>query len=953
MTLMAGGRVRAQAGDNRPDDAPPAPVVNDEGGAVSISGVLTYTNAFFTLGAAAPVIILEDQGGFIERNPGFLIPVASQTLGQITSDFYRSPFSYTISLPIEPQATLHDVDNDDAEDVGVMVFAPAYWTNIFGDPFLEERDLFGGGWSSAYASTRVSTLAETKREIVGGKLLVYAPDADQGFPADFGPDARLFTGDEATVRLPPGYTVVDLETRPFTFDRARHPHMDLLEPAAAAMIDFSAMSYVAAFDALVELLRREYAFSEHKGIDWDALAAAFRPRFAAAGDDNLLYRRALRDFSFAIPDGHINGPFVVQDFNRDTAGGLGMGIRDVDDGRVLVSYLVPGGPAAAAGIELGAEIIAFNGTPIGEHVDNTLAYSAPFSTAHYARLQRLRYAVRTQLGATVEIVYRNPGSSETATAQLTATGESESFSQSSFNAGLSGFELPVRYTLLPNGHALVRIFSFSDNRLLTVQLWERLLRTLKDENVPGLIIDLRQNGGGSNFLADQMAAYFFDESLELGNTGFYDEELDAFYFDPGTAERFYLPAEDLRYHGAVAVLIGPNCSSACEFFAYDMTLNGRAAIVGQYPTAGLGGSIKVVRMPEGQLFQYTNGRAVDVNGKIHIEGKGVAPTIRVPVDARTLFSDGDPVVDAAVAYLDALTAIDLIDGGPLTVGNVAGGRLVPGTRVRYSLAVSAGDVLDIYLEDATAQLDTVLRIYDMADNLLAFNDDAESRDTVNSAIEHFEIPVDLTLILEVGTYEDSNAGAYTLSVLPGEPLPLPEPTPVEVVAGTPPAEVQTPAADAPAESARSDAGESSRPPTRPHRRRRPSWTPRPRPRRRCAQRSLPAPKCPVLKRPILKRPTLKPPQSPIKSPGPRRFPLPTPTATPAPPRPTRATVRTQRRAPERAQRSGTDFARRLGRQRCDASHSRCQPGRAWILVAVEGLDEGDSGWIAVDYVELE
>ena len=72
---------------------PKATIVNDEGGPVSISGEVTYTNAFFTLGVAEPVIILEDQAGFVDRNESFLMPPESQTLGQITSDFFTSPFS--------------------------------------------------------------------------------------------------------------------------------------------------------------------------------------------------------------------------------------------------------------------------------------------------------------------------------------------------------------------------------------------------------------------------------------------------------------------------------------------------------------------------------------------------------------------------------------------------------------------------------------------------------------------------------------------------------------------------------------------------------------------------------------------------------------------------------------------------------------------------------------------
>ncbi|MFN2161622.1 MAG: hypothetical protein ACK2UN_06080, partial [Candidatus Promineifilaceae bacterium] len=202
---------------------PAAEIVNDEGGPVSITGEVDYTNVLFTDGVAEPEVILEDQAGFVDRNEFFIMPVESQTLGQITSDFYDPPFSYSIALPIEPKGSLRDVDNDSEEDTGVQVFAIAYWTNTFGDPYLEARDLSGGGWSTAYASTLTSPDAETKREIIGGKLLIYAPEEGQGFPSGFGEDGLLFTEDDPIVTVPQGYTIVDLDSDPFTFDRSAHP----------------------------------------------------------------------------------------------------------------------------------------------------------------------------------------------------------------------------------------------------------------------------------------------------------------------------------------------------------------------------------------------------------------------------------------------------------------------------------------------------------------------------------------------------------------------------------------------------------------------------------------------------------------------------------------------------------------------------------------------------------
>src|SRR5690606_39707887 len=52
---------------------------------------------------ALPIFVLEDQAGFVDRDRSFILPAQSQTLGQITSDFYTSPFTYSLALPIEPQ----------------------------------------------------------------------------------------------------------------------------------------------------------------------------------------------------------------------------------------------------------------------------------------------------------------------------------------------------------------------------------------------------------------------------------------------------------------------------------------------------------------------------------------------------------------------------------------------------------------------------------------------------------------------------------------------------------------------------------------------------------------------------------------------------------------------------------------------------------------------------------
>ena len=114
----------------------------------------------------------------------------------------------------------------------------------------------------------------------------------------------------------------------------------------------------------------------------------------------------------------------------------------------------------------------------------------------------------------------------------------------------------------------------------------------------------------------------------------------------------------MRYDGEVVVLVGPNCASACEFFSYDMTVADRATIIGQYPSAGLGGGVQQFFMPDNISVQITISRAVDNEGNIHLEGIGVIPDIRVPVTLETLFANGDVILDTAVLYLNEILGLD-------------------------------------------------------------------------------------------------------------------------------------------------------------------------------------------------------------------------------------------------------------------------------------------------------
>lgn len=618
-----------------------------------VTGSVSYTNSFFTAGVAEPEVILEDESGFVARNRKFVIPVQSQVLGEITSDFYTSPFHYSLSLPAEPNGGLNDVNHDGKKDKGVMVFAVAYWTNTWGDAYLERRDQGGGGWSSAYASMNVSQDRSSYLEVYGGKYLVWAPDDQQQFPSGFGADKKLFTDDDPLMALQAGWSMIDMDRTPFAVDRSEKLTIDLLEGEGAHQDDFSHQSYTAAFDSMLAKFKKEYAWTDLKKIDWDAKGKQFRPEFVAAetNHDSHAYMLAMRDFFWSIPDTHVgfNWSALQQDFQAATAGGLGFALRQTDDGKIIAVQITKNGPADQAGMQWGAQIVSFDGKPVADVVSATVPWSSPFSNPVVQRLEQLRYATRFSLDQRqVQVQFVNPGGSQQ-TAALTLVDDGANFGPYPTPPGASPTALPVEFRILPSGIGYVKISSFFDNSLLSIQVWERALRYFNENKIPSVILDLRDNGGGDGWLANQMAAYFFKEETVVGNAAYYNKGSGEFYMDPGDQSIMIPPPSDLQYNGPVAVLVGPDCASACEFFSYDMTVNGRARVVGEYPSEGAGGSIEAFFMPEGVYCQFTIGRAVDPQGQIHLEGKGVVPTVKVPVTIDTLRreANGDDVILAA------------------------------------------------------------------------------------------------------------------------------------------------------------------------------------------------------------------------------------------------------------------------------------------------------------------
>jgi len=613
---------------------------------VLISGTIPFTSPFFINITAEPFILLEDQAGFIARDKEFVFPLEGQTIGPVW-ELDENTLGFSLSLPTQPQGTYVDVDQDSHEDLGLMVFGVAFWGNIWGGPFLEERE--GTGWSTG--NTTTITDAERDYEITAGYLIIWAPDDNQGFPSGFGDDQMIFTEDDPIQDVTAGYSIVDLNSEPFKVSKEAHPEFELVE-GNSEVKDYSEMSYLEAFETMFEKVSLEYPFTEEKNVDWDALYAEFEPKVDDARNDYEFYE-AMHELSLRIPDSHVgvgSSEHISQLFFENAAGSFGMRLAELSDGRVIVIDVYPGFAADDAGIEIGAEIIQWDGKLVQEALNQVVSLFGPFSTAHHARQDQLTFLTRYPDGTMISIQYRNPGAG-IKTIDAEAEFELDSYFDTIWYYNADPIALPIEAQSLPGGVVYINISTFSDDYNLMAQTWEYYIEGLiESEDVNGVIIDLRTNSGGSAGMAAAFAGYFFNQEFEIYQSYYYNHSLGEF---ESRGEPSKVEPGPLYYNGPVVVLVSPTCVSACEGFAYMLSLSNQGTIIGHAPTAGAYGEVGrgQYTLPGDISVQFPTGRSLTMDGELLIEGVGVEPDILVPVTLESALGIEDAVLQAALEYI--------------------------------------------------------------------------------------------------------------------------------------------------------------------------------------------------------------------------------------------------------------------------------------------------------------
>lgn len=308
------------------------------------------------------------------------------------------------------------------------------------------------------------------------------------------------------------------------------------------------------------------------------------------------------------------------------------------EGRVIVTGVFSD-RLRALGFGVGSEIESIDGEPVEAYVRQHVAPFQSASTEQDLKVRKYGYALLAGPATrSLTLSLRQPdGSSQTIEVErsgYTDVDWPESFQRRQLDGGIEYLSLD----------------SFADDRALKAfnAAWPDI------QQASGLILDLRNNGGGSSWPGHRILAHLIDDpvvpaaSWTRRNDSVRQAASASVQFHP-LSVRPIEPIAEEQYAGPVVLLTGSRTFSAAEDMAMAFAASQRGVIIGE-TTAGSTGQPLMFDLPGGGMARICAKRDTWPDGS-PLVGVGVAPDIEIAPNVSDIQAGRDPVMEAAMDWI--------------------------------------------------------------------------------------------------------------------------------------------------------------------------------------------------------------------------------------------------------------------------------------------------------------
>ena len=266
----------------------------------------------------------------------------------------------------------------------------------------------------------------------------------------------------------------------------------------------------------------------------------------------------------------------LKEYNDAAFGGIGVTMGFKDD-KVTVISVLDDTPGQKAGLQVGDEIVAVDGNEVaGQSASDVVMQT------------------RGEVGTEVQLTIRRAGEQMDVTLQRDV------------------IHVPtVKGSMLDNGVGYMRISMFAEN---TDELFTEELQKLEDQDMRGLIIDLRGNPGG-----------LLKSVVKIGKLIVPQGPIVSVKERDGSQREYGSELAETKY--PIVVLIDGNSASAAEILAGALQDTGAATLVGT-KSYGKGSVQSVIPLTQGEGLKLTIAKYYTPSGRC-IDGIGIEPDVEV------------------------------------------------------------------------------------------------------------------------------------------------------------------------------------------------------------------------------------------------------------------------------------------------------------------------------------
>lgn len=412
----------------------------------------------------------------------------------------------------------------------------------------------------------------------------------------------------------------------------KHFHLSFLPAArddAGAVTTETRDGRLAVFDDVWETISERYYDPSFHGVDWRAQRELFRPQAAQATGPQEFYT-LLRRMLGSLRDAHtrVYAPDETFDWQRPRFLSVGMSVREVA-GQPVVIQVERGSEAERAGLRAGDLILRVDGEAALALFARRLEEQAGFSTVAATRLHAMAMLFAGPRDSVVEVRWLDAAGSER-TARLRRQWRER--------------DATLHIERVKGDYAVVRFDAFTEESA------RDLLREVegKFSGLRGLVLDLRNNGGGEAQAMAEIASAFLPVGSSLGQ---FTDRTGRVTDSPETrAEMLFAPLTIKRFPAPLVILTSERTSSAAEIFAAALKESHRAPIIGA-PTCGCVLAIRHQHaLPDGGELDVSELDYTTAHGQ-RLEGQGITPDETIKLTRTDLQTHHDRALERALSHL--------------------------------------------------------------------------------------------------------------------------------------------------------------------------------------------------------------------------------------------------------------------------------------------------------------